>query len=99
MLAGSGTAGGSVVSAVALIPVIRIERAFALLLFAALVGCARADYATVTIAYQARSQSQLNVELPAKQRIATSFKRIAKEQGYKCNERGKRTEEIICVGP
>lgn len=74
-------------------------RAFAFALFVALAGCARADYATVTIAYRARSQGDWNVESPARQRVASSFERIAKEQGYKCNARGKRTEEVVCVGP
>jgi hypothetical protein len=66
-----------------------------LLLVAALCGCAKSDHATVTIAYQARSENDWKVAPPAKQRVATEFKRIAREQGYDC----KRTEEINCTGP
>lgn len=78
---------------------LRIFDRLSLLLVAALCGCAKSDHATVTIAYQARSKNEWNVAPPAKQRVATEFKRIAREQGYDCNERGKRTEEINCTGP
>jgi len=71
----------------------------ALLLASALAACTRADYATVTISYRARSQNELSIEAPARQRIANAFKQIAASQGYQCNSRGKRTEEMVCVGP
>ncbi len=53
----------------------------------------------MTISYRARSQNELRIEAPARQRIANAFKQIAEIQGYKCNARGKRTEEMVCVGP
>jgi hypothetical protein len=78
---------------------LRILECLSLLPIAALCACATGDHATVTIAYQARSQNEWQVTPPARQRIAMEFKRIARDQGYQCNERGKRTEEIICTGP
>jgi hypothetical protein len=70
------------------------------LLIATLGACAKGDYATVTIGYQSRSQSsEWNLEPSAKQRVGAAFKRTAEAQGYKCNERGKRLDEITCAGP
>ena len=65
-----------------------------------LCACARGDFATVTIRYHGRAQSdEWNVEAPARQRIGAALKRTAETQGYKCNGRGKRPEEITCTGP
>ncbi len=77
-----------------------VPRIFIALLPAILCACARGDFATLTIRYHGRAQSdEWNVEPPAKQRIGTALRRTAETQGYKCNEHGKRTEEITCAGP
>jgi hypothetical protein len=77
-----------------------IARLLAIALFGALGACARGDYATMTIQYQARSQAgEWTVTPTARERILGAFRDTAKAQGYKCNERSKRVEDITCSGP
>jgi hypothetical protein len=68
---------------------------------AALVGCAKGDFATVTIVYRS-SAPQLDVpslEMPARQRIVSAFTAFTSTHGYKCQPSLKRPEEITCRGP
>ena len=75
-------------------------RSLAVLCCLALGACAKGDYATLTIQYEARSPSdQWTAAPPARERIPGAFRQTAKAQGYKCNEGGKRVDDIRCSGP
>jgi hypothetical protein len=77
-----------------------VARLLAIVLFGALAACAQGNYATMTIQYQARPQTgEWTVTPTARERILGAFRDIAKAQGYKCNERSKRVEDITCSGP
>lgn len=77
-----------------------IARPLAIALLIALGACARGDYATMTIQYQPRSQTgEWTVTPTTRERILGAFRDTAKAQGYKCNERSKRVEDITCSGP
>jgi hypothetical protein len=78
----------------------RMTQALTASLLAAIAGCAKDDFATVTIEYQPSARrGELSLEPPQKQRVAAAFTQVAKEYGYRCRPHIKRVEEIQCTGP
>jgi hypothetical protein len=69
-------------------------------LLTSLAGCAKGDFATVSIEYHRTGHPEaFSLEISEKQRIVAAFTRVAAEKHYECHAHAKRVEEISCFGP
>ena len=70
------------------------------LLLTSLAGCAKGDFATVSIEYHRIGRPDaFSLETSERQRIVAAFTRVAAAEHYKCHAHAKRVEEISCFGP